>query len=565
MDASKICARRMAAVPDRVAALILLAIGVIVADTGAVPADDSPLLITRLRHAVEDVVAHPLISEERFGFAPTAWLWEDRDVLATLGSAQVALNDLAGAEQTARAIFAGPPLSLNHELESRFFTELTIARGATGDVEAAYVLFKKFQVSVQQIEIDQSFTTSRVAMARALARAGRVETAKRVCEDTIRDIQSGRSQRQKTGGYKSLGWYEREGLFWIAGVQIQIGDMAGARRTRSIIETELDELSPQGEYSRPWWYPQLAELAWKLGDTKGATKIFERARSNSRPAFVNWRGIIRVEARQGDLTGARRDVAEIHDESLRNIALIGLTKDQARRSNLDFAEGIVHDNFDGSDIRDFLQVGLAKARAWTTELEKALAVAREIRSDVRRAQAILEIAAVLAKQDQKLKARRLAADLSFLREDNFGRRDARRTFDFDKPGTWSANYLFKFAGGINSMMYNVDIEGELLAAAVRCRVALDGPGSFRAIPAMGDQWDVRKAAFAQAGEGDARGALAWLDALPRVRRIAALVGAASGYAEYRRSLEQPASKEIDLDPTHFLSRRYGPADRDEDE
>jgi hypothetical protein len=472
------------------------------------------------------------------------------------------LNDLTGAEQTARAIFAGPPLALSHDLESNFISDLTIARGATGDVEAAYVLFKKYQMAAQQIEIDQTFTASRVAMARALAHSDHRETARRVCEDTIRDLQSARTQRQKTGGYTSFSWYEREGLFWIAGAQIQIGDVTGARRTRGLIEAELGDLPAEGEYSRHWWYPQLAELAWTLGETRAAPRLFAQARSNSRPNFVNWRGIVRVESQQDDLTGALRDVAQIHDESLRDIALIDLVLHQARRGNLDFAEQVVQNNFHGSDKRGFLQVGLAKARAQTNNLEKALAVTRQIQCDVRRAQAILEIAAVLAKQSQKQTARRLAADLSFLREDTFFRRNAPKTFAFDKQETWAGSYL-NLAGSLHTAMYNEDIEGELLSAAVRCRVALDGPGSVRAIPAMHDRWDVRKAAFAQAGEGDAKGALSWFDSLPRQRRVAALIGAASGYGQYRRTLGQPVSKEITLDPTHFLRRHFGPADRDE--
>jgi hypothetical protein len=565
MNSSRVNQGRTGTARHFAAATLRLALSCLLANANALcTGDDSPLLIPRLRQAVADVVSHPLTREERFDFSRISFIRGDRDVLAALGSAQVALNDLTGAQQTARAIFGARHESFNPDLEAKFICDLTVALGATGEVEAAYVLFKKYQLAIRQAEIEPVFIRSRVGMARALARSGRSELAKRVCEDTVRDLQSAAAQRKKAGGYAGFSWYERGGLFQVASTQAQLKDTTGAQRTRGIIEAAMGELSAQGEYSRRWWYPQLAELAWSMGDTTGASRLLGEARSISNLDFVNWRGIVRLESRQGDPTGALRDVGKIREEFQRNMALMELVLDQARRGNLDFLERIVHDNFQGTDARGLLQVGIAKARAESGDVESALRLTHEIRCDVRRAQAILEIAAVLAKQNQKPKAQGLGADLAFLREDDHLLQHPAKSFDFDKPETWTGNYL-GWGGGSLGIRLNDDIEGDLLGAAVRCRVVLDGAGSIRAIPAIRDRWDVRKAAAAQAGEGDVAGALSWFNDLPRPRRMAALVGAASGYAHYRGTLKHAKSREITLDPDHFLSRHYFGHLLDEDE
>jgi hypothetical protein len=57
-----------------------------------------------------------------------------------------------------------------------------------------------------------------------------------------------------------------------------------------------------------------------------------------------------------------------------------------------------------------------------------------------------------------------------------------------------------------------------------------------------EHWDVRKAARAQAAEGDAKGALGWIDGLSKEKRVSALIGAAEGLAEKERRERKQGSR-----------------------
>jgi hypothetical protein len=168
----------------------------------------------------------------------------------------------------------------------------------------------------------------------------------------------------------------------------------------------------------------------------------------------------------------------------------------------------------------------------------------------------LEVAAALARQGKKAVARALAQKLDYPRARSINDLPGAAPFRFDDSKTWGARYEFMFAVGIHSMMGAQQREDELLAAAVRCRVALDGRDSITR-RVMSKRWNVRRTAEAQASEGDAAGALKWSAELPRPQRLAALIGAAEGHAEHRNAAQQKPTNRLPIDWRHNLVQSYG--------
>jgi hypothetical protein len=190
-------------------------------------------------------------------------------------------------------------------------------------------------------------------------------------------------------------------------------------------------------------------------------------------------------------------------------------------------------------LHDEMLLEIARARSLTGHDQKALASMRLIKNHLRRAEATLEIGAVMANRGKKREARDLVRKIGYLVEDAAGH------FDFDNASTWGEPYEFSKGDSATSMGRGIDMDGDLLASAVRCRTALDGRGSVRGLAKPKD-WDVRKAARAQASEGDAAGALIWVDRLPRARRVAALLGVAEGYVEYQSNKGRKPTNPVKL-------------------
>jgi hypothetical protein len=258
------------------------------------------------------------------------------------------------------------------------------------------------------------------------------------------------------------------------------------------------------------------------------------------------RHIAYAYARIGEFADAIRVAATI-EHTWRDWTYAGIAIAQWSKCDLDAAQRTIQAGPEG-DLRDEILVELARARSLRADVDKALTTTRLIQNDLRRAQATLEIAAAMARQGKKQEARRLVDSINYLRIRGFDadQRRAGEQLKFDVLATWGTSTEHKRVSFSNSSwQWQWRIDGDLLAAAVRCRVALDGRSSVKSL-AKPEYWDVRKAAYAQASEGE--GALAWADRLPNGPRIMALVGAANGHAEYLKSAKRQPTDPIPLNP-----------------
>jgi tetratricopeptide (TPR) repeat protein len=527
---------------------ILAALGLISITPAWAIAGDTAELTKRLQATLRGIVAHPL-TEDELSEGDLDWIGNPAAMFADLGVGQVALQDLSGSQETAKAMFKQTS-DFDRGATHDFVRDLTVALARAGEIQAAYDVLERYYDLVKQHPWgNHDSTGDRLAIARALAIGGDRAGAQRVCHDAAHALETDVRQRQaavKPGNpccesADDITRDEIRDLVLVARTQSAIGDVGGAQLTRRSMGVPMSRLPLKGAVHPAWLYLRTAALDWELGNFQSAGELLRQAKSESP---TNWRVIAQIEARQGDVASALTDAARVQPY-LRQYVFANIALILASRGNLDgAAEIVVRHTTD--ELRDQLLVELAKAFARNSAESKAIAMTKHIGVSVRRAQAVIEVAAVLAKRGEKARARELVRDLSFLRVQDFGGRPVGESFEFNKPETWAAGYISS-PGGLNEMLRVGDIEDDLLAAAVRCRVALDGPGVNRQFPVMKLNWNVRKVAEAQGGEGDAASVLAWSDPLPRPKRIAALIGAARGHSAYLRGLQQSGTKGMHLD------------------
>jgi hypothetical protein len=510
---------------------LLLCLG----DCHVAVADERADLIGRLHGATELVAAGKLTHR---GYVDALWgygVLEPGRLLVEIGLAQLALDDLAGARITAKALPAQRHCLNYGDDYARFLTELAVALVRRGDLPSARNALK----SHFDEEDHWTSTPALLAIARAQANAGDLAGARQTCDEALRDIE------------KSP-WL----LIDVARTQVQIGDerapsalkkagtLIDALPARSQDRANLSArlavpLALRGERQRAMQLLQEAPAALDL-------KIQDAMQKDNNDNARRW--IAYAYARIGEFADAIRVAATI-EHTWRDWTYAGIAIAQWHKGDLDGAQRTILSGPEG-DLRDEILVELARARSLRAD-DEALTTTRLIKNDLRRAQATLEIAAAMAKQGKKQEARRLVESINYLRIRGFDadQQRAGEQLKFDVLATWGTSTEHKralfFSMGTWERAWRMD--GDLLAVAVRCRIALDGPGSVKSL-AKPEYWDVRKAAYAQASEGNAAGALAWADRLPNAHRIMALVGAANGYAEHLKSAKRKSTDPIPLNP-----------------
>src|SRR5262249_54658055 len=108
----------------------------------------------------------------------------------------------------------------------------------------------------------------------------------------------------------------------------------------------------------------------------------------------------------------------------------------------------------------------------------------------------------------------------------------RKRFVFRDHTSWGELYESGPAFTKISHLLNQQTAGDLTAAALRCRIALEGRGGITYSDVL-DQWEVGTVAKAQAAAGDLTGALAWVERLSPPKRVEALAGLAESLATLR--------------------------------
>jgi tetratricopeptide (TPR) repeat protein len=519
--------------------------------------DETAELISRLRKASDAPQGVPLNEEDRFDL----WRFGFHDpgrVLANIGLAQIGLGDLAGAEATARALPVQTKCLNCGDEYGYFLSDLSIALVRAGRIDAAFEVLK--------VHYDRwgAPSDARLAIARAQAKNGDNKGAKATCEEAIHQIETpGDCQCGPPDPFDLP-----SNLVDPAFTQLSIGDASGARRTRDRIELLLHNLPKKG-HMRAFVSARLAVLDTRLGDLARARRDLQDTQQAINSDSPNesdrlnyswcWTNIANATCRVGDIPGALRAAAKCTDHSGEGYLDIAIF--QWSHGDFDSAEKtLLAAPHYGTE--DLMLVEIAKAQAESAgDYKRALACVGEIKNGLRRAQGTLEVAAIIARQGKREQARALARKLDYPRVEPIGLPRGTQ-FKFEDLHTWGASYEFSRGFTMSSWETGREMDGDLLAAAVRCRVALDGRS---AIPFMKDMsefgWDVRKAAEAQASEGDASGALTWADKLSATRRLIALIGTAYGHIDHRASEQKTKPAERRLGRRHSLLRYAFPSGR----
>jgi tetratricopeptide (TPR) repeat protein len=519
--------------------------------------DETAELISRLRKASEALQGISLNEQDkldlwRFGF------YDPGRLLANIGLAQIGLGDLAGAEATARALPVKSKCLNCGDEYGYFLNDLSTALVRAGRIDRAFEVLK--------VHYDQwgAPSDARLAIARAQAKNGDSKGAKTTCEEAIHQVETPSTCACGPPDPFDL----PSNLVDPAFTQLSIGDASGAKRTRDRIESLLQKLPKKG-HMRAFVSARLAVLDTRLGDLARARRDLQDAQqainfdAPTRLDRLNyswcWTNIANATCRVGDIPGALRAAAKCTDHSGEGYLDIAIF--QWSHGDFDVAEKtLLAAPHSGTD--DLMLVEIAKAQAESGgDYKRALACVGEIKNGLRRAQGTLEVAAIMARQGKCEQARALARKLDSPRVERIGLPQGTQ-FKFEDLHTWGASYEFFRGFTMASMESGREMDGDLLAAAVRCRVALDGRNAIPLVKDMSEfGWDVGKAAEAQASEGDAAGALTWADKLSVTRRLIALIGTAYGHIDRRASEQKIKPAERRLGRRHSLLRYAFPSGR----
>jgi hypothetical protein len=492
-------------------------------------ADERTNVVALLRTAAERVSSQPFSDKELWSELNAK---ENGGVLVEIGLAQIALDDLEGALQTA-ALLPTPDECLNCEPYYRFLKDLAVQLVRVGKDEAGLQVLSSHRK-------DETQTTPSTWELMAIAR-GHVEAKKfDAAKQTYREIATA------TQG-------DAFGLCTVAKAQFGVGDHDGVRETRRLIEIAAERLPMMGQ-ERGILLAKMAVLYFLLGDGAASRRTLQSAPlalNSETDAWEDAQAVIAAaHAKIGDFAGAIRAAERIPEKSsqretaYKDIALLQWAQeDLVTAQETALLLNPVH------DLRDLVLLEIVKTHALKGNFKQALATAAHVKGELRHAQAILDIAAAQALQGKVQDARALTSTLVFPR--------APRGFAFDRPKTWKPKETIRPVISIASLIYDDEMEDELVAAAVRCHVLLKGGGTIPRIKEM-NRWDVRKAAEAQAGTGDAAGALRWSAGLSDGRRLSALIGVAQGLADSRHE-GKTSSTEPRLSASDMLRKRFNPA------
>jgi hypothetical protein len=450
---------------------------------------------------------------------------EPGGLLVQVGLNQVDLNDLVGAQATAKALPAKNKCrDCGQEKYDRFLRRLAAALVRAGRLQAAREV-----LTSHYGEDDWSRTLSLLAMARAQARSGDKEGARRTCHEVSRNV----DKLNRNIDQMNAAWL----LLEVAQTQGRIG-MTEAAQTVKQAEALINMPAAKAT-DRGFLLARLALTEVVCGHRERAAELLgagpKALNSHAADGLEEaknsncWENVAVTYARMGHFDAAIRAVEHV-DSGWQGWIFASIAIIQWFNRDLDGAERTILASRDG-DLHDVMLLEIARARGVIGDDQKALATMRQIKNNLRRAEATLEIGAAMANRGKKREALDLARKIDYLRVGQpLG--PGRTRFEFDDPSTWGEPYEASNGFTRSSTHRGEDMDGDLLASAVHCRTALDGHGSVRG-PANAKDWDVRKTARAQASEGDVAGALIWVDRLPRAPRIGALLGAAEGYVEYQ--------------------------------
>jgi hypothetical protein len=506
----------------------------------AARADETAELIARLREAAKKQPSTRGDSYDlgRFGYVELGGVMEE------IGVAQLGLGDLEGALDTSASVPVDNNCRDCGDSYRIFLHDLSVALTEARRYDAAFEMLKRHH------ENHNISAGERLPIARAQAKVGDFNAARRTCQAAIQVIEA--------DPYICCGSKDEFGavrdLTSVAFAQVSNADPSAARTTRERIAVLLRKLPAKG-HERAGLNARLAVLDAKIGDRAAAQRdLLDGAQALVQDAPTEkdrlnyswcWRCFAEASCRLGDVTGARRELFRIDDssggEAYASVALYELSQRHFNEAKTTILAGPV------SEKRDLVLVEIARAQAQIDRnYKEALVSVGQIKNDTIRARATLEVAAVMAQRGLREEARTLAGRLDSPRLEKFGKRTEEQ-FKFDDLKTWSAAYEASKGFSVTSRSAGEELDGELLAAAVRCRVALQGRGAIPFLNEMNKSWDIQKAAEAQASEDDAAGALAWADKLATPeRRLVALIATAEGHAAYlgRSHRKQAADRRL---------------------
>jgi tetratricopeptide (TPR) repeat protein len=467
----------------------------------AAPEDDLATFTSRLR-AVSATLA----------CAPEKNAWS----LAEVGIAQVHLKDVKGALKTLKVTPVDSKAGTYDLVE-----QLAALQAATGDATGAF----KTVASVPWEGWHVGQSRALLGIGRAAARAGQ----KVVAETAFTGAAA-------IAAHMGDGAYKHTVLFEIAMARVETGSAAEARKTFRELERLTDKFD-EGNQTRAQALSSMGILSARLADRTAAKRYFAAALGaidvQEFGGSSAHAAIAVAQADAGDLISGTLTALSISDTSPfsadRDRALHGLVLVRLARGDRARAEQTADEIEHLQQYHSAALLAIAQSYARAGEARRAIAVARRIKTASRKAQALLDVAAIVAQRGDKEVARRIADGITFLvSQDRLLRQLGRaQQFLFRDAQTWGRYYESTGEFTMASHRANKDTVGDLTAAAMRCRVVLDGHGG-RIDREVAEGWDVRKVAKAQAAAGDAAGVLTWMDRLPAAQQLPALLGAADG-------------------------------------
>jgi hypothetical protein len=440
------------------------------------------------------------------------------DFLVSIGIAQIKVKDQKEAQKTLAIVAAGNPRDI-----CEFVGCLAALQARMGDFEKALVTVS----SIRWKSWHFSHCQALLAVARGAADAGFKTGATKAIARAIGVAEHIQDHAVRHSIMCDIGM-----------TQIALGLSVDARKTLGVLEDLIPKINTN-EQSLARALCSMGCLCEKLPDHPSATKYFaEAVRAidvKSLGGGVAHEMIAVAQAEAHDVVGAIQVAQSIPEtfplSANRTKALYGIAMIQISRNDCLGAEKTASQIRQFLNYRSLILIAIAKSYAHSGKTMKAIAVADRIKGDSRKAQAMLEIATIVAQRGDKKTAWKIADGLNYPQaHDPFiGSTSSGPRFVFRDSKTWGVHYEPTGGFTMASLQHGKETANDLTAAAMRCRVALEGNGIGIDRKIL-NRWDVRSIANVQSANGDAIGALTWAEYLSGLQRLSALLGVADGLA-----------------------------------
>ncbi len=381
----------------------------------------------------------------RWFFGPAGFLWGD------LARSQVAAVEIVASFRTAKDMSRGWARDLDHALRDIVAVQVNL-----GDIAAALT-------TVEGIDAAEDRAVAYTHIAKAQAKSGDREVARKAFGAAFEAAQG-----------MENGFNRVKALRDILGAQVEVGDVAGARKVAETIVAENAE-PLDSDFLSVWVSARIATAQAKSGDRETARKTFAAALKTAqgmkdapeRDAALMV--IVQSRLEVGDLAGARNTSTSFRSDSPLVRALTSIAKAEAKSGDRETARktfaAALKTARGMKDVpeRDAVLMTIVRSQLEVGDVAGARDTSTSFRSDFLLVEALTSIALAEAKSGHKQVARQ---DFAVALETVQGMEDVSERDSILWVLTEAQGRAGDVVGALNSLFRIQNVEGYQIATIV---------------------------------------------------------------------------------------------------